>query len=99
MPTPEIATGPAAGMPLVVDMATWQAARDELMVREKAHMREGDAIPAAPDGRGRRHGEGGGRRWGGAVHRTLPGSRRAVGPQAHVVRRRPDRGSVHGLHR
>ena len=31
----------------VVDMATWQAARDELLVREKAHTREGDAIAAA----------------------------------------------------
>ena len=27
--------------------ATWQAARDELLVREKAHTREGDAIAAA----------------------------------------------------
>jgi predicted dithiol-disulfide oxidoreductase (DUF899 family) len=31
----------------VVDLATWQAARDELLVREKAHTREGDAIAAA----------------------------------------------------
>src|ERR1700733_8730873 len=38
---------PAAlpGRPPVVDLATWQAARDELLVREKAHTREGDAIP------------------------------------------------------
>src|SRR5256714_11878152 len=35
------------GKPPVVDMATWQAARDELLVREKAHTREGDAIAAA----------------------------------------------------
>ena len=35
------------GRPEVVDMATWQAARDELLVREKAHTREGDAIAAA----------------------------------------------------
>jgi hypothetical protein len=28
-------------------MATWQAARDQLLVREKAHTREGDAIAAA----------------------------------------------------
>ncbi len=35
------------GRPPVVDMATWQAARDELLVREKAHTREGDAIAAA----------------------------------------------------
>jgi predicted dithiol-disulfide oxidoreductase (DUF899 family) len=40
---------PAAlpGRPAVVDLATWQAARDELLVREKAHTREGDAIAAA----------------------------------------------------
>ena len=40
---------PAAlpGRPPVVDLATWQAARDELLVREKAHTREGDAIAAA----------------------------------------------------
>ena len=35
------------GRPAVVDLATWQAARDELLVREKAHTREGDAIAAA----------------------------------------------------
>lgn len=36
-----------AGKPPVVDLATWEAARDELLVREKAHTREGDAIAAA----------------------------------------------------
>lgn len=35
------------GKPAVVDLSTWQAARDELLVREKAHTREGDAIAAA----------------------------------------------------
>jgi predicted dithiol-disulfide oxidoreductase (DUF899 family) len=35
------------GRPPVVDLAIWQAARDELLVREKAHTREGDAIAAA----------------------------------------------------
>ncbi|MCU1603175.1 MAG: hypothetical protein JWO22_3884 [Frankiales bacterium] len=35
------------GKPQVVDLATWQQARDELLVREKAHTREGDAIAAA----------------------------------------------------
>ncbi len=35
-----------AGRPPVVDMATWQAARDELLVREKAHTRAGDALAA-----------------------------------------------------
>lgn len=33
--------------PTVVDQAAWQAARDELLLREKAHTREGDAIAAA----------------------------------------------------
>jgi predicted dithiol-disulfide oxidoreductase (DUF899 family) len=36
-----------AGLPPVVDRATWQAARDALVAREKAHTREGDAIAAA----------------------------------------------------
>jgi predicted dithiol-disulfide oxidoreductase (DUF899 family) len=36
-----------AGVPPIVDRETWQAARDELVVREKAHMRAGDAIAAA----------------------------------------------------
>jgi predicted dithiol-disulfide oxidoreductase (DUF899 family) len=35
------------GHPPVVDQATWQAARDKLLLREKAHTREGDAIAAA----------------------------------------------------
>jgi predicted dithiol-disulfide oxidoreductase (DUF899 family) len=35
------------GRPPVADMATWKAAREELLVREKAHTREGDAIAAA----------------------------------------------------
>src|SRR5207245_10484268 len=35
------------GKPPIVDLATWQAAREELLVREKAHTREGDAIAAA----------------------------------------------------
>ncbi|HEX7304463.1 DUF899 family protein [Lentzea sp.] len=35
------------GQPPIVDRATWQRARDELLVREKAHTREGDAIAAA----------------------------------------------------
>lgn len=38
---------PRPGLPPVVDMATWQASRDELLVREKAYTREGDAIAAA----------------------------------------------------
>ncbi|MEJ3653515.1 DUF899 family protein [Actinomycetes bacterium KLBMP 9759] len=33
--------------PDIVDRATWQAEIDELLVREKAHTREGDAIAAA----------------------------------------------------
>jgi predicted dithiol-disulfide oxidoreductase (DUF899 family) len=35
------------GRPAIVDQATWQAARDELLIREKAHTHEGDAIAAA----------------------------------------------------
>ena len=35
------------GKPPIVDLATWQAAREELLVREKAHTREGDAVAAA----------------------------------------------------
>ncbi|GAA1856911.1 DUF899 family protein [Myceligenerans crystallogenes] len=34
------------GRPPVVDRTTWQTARDELLLREKAHTREGDAIAA-----------------------------------------------------
>ena len=37
----------AAPMPEVTDRASWQAQLDELLVREKAHTREGDAIAAA----------------------------------------------------
>ncbi|MDT7789991.1 MAG: hypothetical protein QOF58_8410 [Pseudonocardiales bacterium] len=33
--------------PPIVDFSAWEAARDELLVREKAHTREGDAIAAA----------------------------------------------------
>ena len=35
------------GRPPVVDRVTWDAARNELLVREKVHTREGDAIAAA----------------------------------------------------
>ena len=35
------------GKPPIVDMAAWRTARQELLVREKAHTREGDAIAAA----------------------------------------------------
>ncbi|BCB87792.1 hypothetical protein Psuf_051050 [Phytohabitans suffuscus] len=44
---PNDPTTAPTGRPPVVDRATWQAARDELLVREKAHTREGDAIAAA----------------------------------------------------
>ena len=40
-------TGTLPGLPTVVDLATWQAARDELLVREKAHTHAGDALAAA----------------------------------------------------
>src|SRR5215203_1969441 len=45
--TPGNASRNLPGKPPVVDLATWQAARDELLVREKAHTREGDALAAA----------------------------------------------------
>src|SRR5437879_5251547 len=45
--TPGNASRKLPGKPPVVDLATWQAAREELLVREKAHTREGDAIAAA----------------------------------------------------
>ena len=45
--TPQDPATALPGRPPVVDRAGWQAARDELLVREKAHTREGDAIAAA----------------------------------------------------
>src|SRR6059036_292018 len=45
--TPGNASSNLPGKPPVVDLATWQAAREKLLVREKAHTREGDAIAAA----------------------------------------------------
>jgi predicted dithiol-disulfide oxidoreductase (DUF899 family) len=41
-----IATSPPP-LPEVTDRATWQAQLDDLLVREKAHTREGDAIAVA----------------------------------------------------
>ncbi len=40
-------TDPTYGTPEIVDRATWEAELDRLLVREKAHTREGDAIAAA----------------------------------------------------
>ena len=45
--TPGNTSSNLSGKPPVVDLATWQAAREELLVREKAHTHEGDAIAAA----------------------------------------------------
>jgi predicted dithiol-disulfide oxidoreductase (DUF899 family) len=45
--TPDHPVTALPGRPAVVDMATWQLAREELLAREKAHTREGDAIAAA----------------------------------------------------
>lgn len=39
--------GKPVGLPTVVDRATWQTELGTLLVREKAHTREGDAIAAA----------------------------------------------------
>jgi predicted dithiol-disulfide oxidoreductase (DUF899 family) len=44
---PDDSAAAQSGRPPVVDLATWQAARDELLVREKAHTHEGDALAAA----------------------------------------------------
>jgi predicted dithiol-disulfide oxidoreductase (DUF899 family) len=44
---PTTGGNPTPALPAVVDRATWQAERDALLVREKAHTREGDAIAAA----------------------------------------------------
>jgi predicted dithiol-disulfide oxidoreductase (DUF899 family) len=44
---PDTGTAGSAPRPTVVDRAAWQAQLDELLVREKAHTREGDAIAAA----------------------------------------------------
>jgi predicted dithiol-disulfide oxidoreductase (DUF899 family) len=40
-------TGTQSGAPKIVDRSTFQAELDALRAREKAHMREGDAIAAA----------------------------------------------------
>ena len=45
--TPDEPTTALPGRPPVVDLATWQTTRDELLVCEKAHTREGDALAAA----------------------------------------------------
>ena len=45
--TPKDPTSGLTSRPPVVDLATWQAVRDELLVREKAHTRAGDALAAA----------------------------------------------------
>ena len=56
--TPGEAEWPGAGSPLPLpeeaDHASWQALLDDLLVREKAHTREGEASPASrpvPDSR------------------------------------------------
>ncbi len=66
---PSDPTTAVRGRPPVVDLATWQAARDELLIREKAHTHEGDAIAAA-------------RRWLPMVE--IDGSVEVVGPDGPV---------------
>ena len=47
-PTPNDPIAPRCpASPARRDLATWQAASDELLVREKAHTREGNALAAA----------------------------------------------------
>src|SRR5687767_3905337 len=96
--TPGNASSNLPGKPPVVDLATWQAARAELLVREKAHTRAGDAIAAARrrlpmvevDGAVEVNGV------DGPVPFVdlFPGSRRARGLPLHVVRRRAAPGAV-----
>ncbi|HEU0194558.1 MAG TPA: DUF899 family protein, partial [Gaiellales bacterium] len=43
---PHAAVLDSAPTPAVVDRASWQARLDDLLIREKAHTREGDAIAA-----------------------------------------------------
>jgi predicted dithiol-disulfide oxidoreductase (DUF899 family) len=45
--TPSEPTTALPGRPPIVDLTTWRAARDELLVGEKAYTREGDALAAA----------------------------------------------------
>ena len=45
--TTDVTTTERDGRPPVADLATWQAQRAELLLREKAHTHEGDAIAAA----------------------------------------------------
>ena len=45
--TPGKASSNLPGKPPIVNLASWQAAREELLIREKAHTRDGDAIAAA----------------------------------------------------
>src|ERR1700722_16803428 len=45
--TPTTTNDNLRAKPPIVDMATWEAASDELLAREKAHTHEGDAIAAA----------------------------------------------------
>ena len=47
MTAPDTRTTALTGRPPVVDRQTWQAARDELLTREKAHTRAGDELAAA----------------------------------------------------
>src|SRR4030095_8376950 len=100
--TPDDPTTALPGRPPVVDLATWQTARDELLVREKAHTREGDALAAARRRPAEARARGGGRgrrpRRPGPVPGPVPGPRRARGLPAHVVRRRAAPGAVRGLH-
>lgn len=100
--TPGNASSDLPGKPPIVDLATWQAVRDELLIREKAHTHEGDAIAAAQrrlpmveiDGTA----EVTGARRSRSVPRPVPGPRRARRVPAHVVRRRTAPGPVRGLH-
>jgi hypothetical protein len=69
-----------AAVPQIVDRDTWQAARDELLVREKAHTREGDAIAGRAGRRGSPGRRGHARRAGRDGRRRNASTRRCGAP-------------------
>ena len=89
-------------LPEIVDRAAWQAELDRLLVREKAHTREGDAIAAARrrlpmvevDAQTPLVGADG----PGATGRRVRGTQATARVLPHVARRQTRGGAVRGLH-
>ena len=89
-------------LPEIVDRATWQAEVDRLVVREKAHTREGDLIAAARrslpmvevDAATPLVGEQGQVR----LLDVFEGRRQLIVVFPHVARRQAGEGPVRGLH-